>query len=157
MTVEASSPTAPQDPPAWWPEESVRRQVWRLLAGMYPGNLPDRRVDQRFPYPHLIHLLPVAGENLEPVAEPLVVVGKHLSQCGLGFYHPQPLTHRYVIASLETQDHRWLGFLVDIAWCRFSRQGWYDSGGRFLSVVPSPLAAGESGEQPQQVIRELSR
>jgi len=29
---------------------------------------------------------------------------------------------------------------VDLAWCRFNRHGWYDNGGRFTAVVPSPLS-----------------
>ena len=29
----------------------------------------------------------------------------------------------------------WFGFLIDLTWCRFTRQGWYESGGRFLESV----------------------
>ena len=44
-----------------------------------------------------------------------------------------------MIASLEVDGGRWSGFLLEIAWCRFTRHGWYDSGGRFLQAVPSPI------------------
>jgi len=44
-----------------------------------------------------------------------------------------------MIASLEGKETRWVGFLVDITWCRFTQHGWYDSGGRFLHAVPSPI------------------
>ena len=57
----------------------------------------------------------------------------------LGFYHQQPLPYRHMIASLQGHDARWLGFLVDITWCRFTQHGWYDSGGRFLQGVASPV------------------
>jgi hypothetical protein len=32
-----------------------------------------------------------------------------------------------------------VGLVVELAWCRFSRHGWYDNGGRFIAVIPSPL------------------
>ena len=40
-----------------------------------------------------------------------------------------------MIASLETPGGDWIGFLIDISWCRFTQHGWYDSGGRLLQVV----------------------
>ncbi len=123
-------------------DDRVRRQVWGLLAGLYPaGRLSERRVDQRFPYPYLVELHPVAADGVTPLAESIVVAGKHLSERGLGFYHPQPLPFRRVVASLETADRRRLHFLVDVTWCRFSTHGWYDSGGKFLAVVNMPPTA----------------
>lgn len=120
------------------PDDPVRRQVWGLLSGLYPaGSLPERRADQRFPYPQLIYLTPLKDGH--PAAQTVVVAGKHLSERGLGFYHQQPLPYRHMIASLQAQDARWLGFLIDITWCRFTQHGWYDSGGRFLQVVESPV------------------
>lgn len=122
-----------------WPNDDVRTQVWGLLTSLYPQNdLAERRGETRYPFPYLVHLTPVAEDGLSPQGETLVVVGKHLSERGLGFYHPQPLAHRRMIVSLETGGGRWLGFLIDLNWCRFTRQGWYESGGRFLqSVLPA--------------------
>lgn len=121
-------------------DDLVRRQVWGLLAGLYPpAKQIERRADQRFPYPHLIYLNPVAADGVTPLAGSVVVVGKHLSEHGLGFYHQQPLPYRRMIASLANHDNRWLGFLIDITWCRFTQHGWYDSGGRFLQTAPSPV------------------
>jgi len=57
----------------------------------------------------------------------------------LGFYHPHPLPYRRMIVSLETGDGRWLSFLIDLTWCRFTKQGWYESGGRFLQPVDPPI------------------
>jgi hypothetical protein len=74
-----------------------------------------------------------------PVAEPLVVIGKTLSERGLGFYHAEPLPYRRVIASLESPQGAWVAFLMDLNWCRFSRKGRYETGGRFLQAVASPM------------------
>ena len=46
--------------------EALRRQVWGILAGLYPpGKTSERRIDQRFPYPHLLYLSPV-GDGTPP-------------------------------------------------------------------------------------------
>lgn len=121
-------------------DDPVRRQVWEVLAGLYPGGRnPERRTVQRFPYPQLMYLTPV-GEDLQPMGEPVAVIGKHLSERGLGFYHLHPLPYRHMIASLQMARSQWAGFLIDVKWTRFTQFGWYDSGGNFLQAVPSPIA-----------------
>ncbi len=120
------------------PGAEIRGQVWTLLGNLYPNHeLVERRSDQRFPFPYLVRLLPVAEDGSTPVGSPMVVVGKHLSEWGLGFYHHKPLVYRRVIATLDAAG-RPMSFLLDLTWCRFTRQGWYESGGRFLQPVPTP-------------------
>ena len=126
------------------PQEDVRAQVMALLGTLYPKHeLLERRRENRYPFPYLVHLTPVGADGATPEGETMVVVGKHLSERGLGFYHPKPLPYRRVIASLETPDGHWVGFLIDLNWCRFTRQGWYESGGRLLEAVLSPLEDAE--------------
>jgi len=120
--------------------DEVRAQVWGLLTALYPRNdLVERRHDNRYPFPCLVHLTPVAEDGVTPEGEAVVVVGRHLSESGFGFYHQKPLPHRRMIASLEDGKGRWFGFLMDLNWCRFRKGGWYESGGRFLEAVLSPL------------------
>lgn len=119
--------------------DDVRLQVWGLLSTLYPRQeFMERRAETRYPFPYLVHLTPVAADGTTVEGETVVVVGKHLSEQGLGFYHPKPLAYRRVIASLENNG-RWIGFLLDLKWCRFTRQGWYESGGRILESVNSPM------------------
>lgn len=120
-------------------EDDVRRQVMVLMSALYSEReILEKRHESRYPFPYLIHLTPVAEDGITPEGKSIAVVGKHLSKRGLGFYHPKPLPYRRMIASLECNGH-WLGFLTDIRWCRFTKQGWYESGGRFLQSVPSPI------------------
>jgi len=122
-------------------DHPVRRQVWALLAGLQPpGKWVERRFEQRFPYPHMLYLTPLAMEG-ETIGRrgSLVVVGKHLSESGLSFFHQQPLAHRRMTVSLEGGQGEWAGFLIDIRWCRFTQHGWYESGGQFLETMRSPL------------------
>lgn len=137
-TLSDVSPAAPSRlvEPA---EVPLRAQVWGVLAAMYPdGTIAERRRHERFPYPRLVRLTPVAADGQTALDEMLVVAGKHLSERGLGFYHPAPLPYRLVVASLEKTPGEWLSLLLDVSWCRFSRQGWYESGGRFLRPASWP-------------------
>jgi hypothetical protein len=120
-------------------DERVRSQVWSLLAAVLPNKpLVERRSEQRYPYPQLITLWPMEPDG-ETVSGPtMTVVGKHLSERGLGFFHPQPIANRLVVVSLERGDGRLVCFLLDIHRCRFTRQGWYESGGRLLAAVSPP-------------------
>jgi hypothetical protein len=120
-------------------ERDVRRQVIRLMRELCPKQeVLERRHESRYAFPYLIHVTPVADDGITPEGESTVVVGKHISERGLGFYHPKPLPHRRMIVSLEYNGH-WLGFLIDLRWTRFTKQGWYESGGRLLQPVPSPI------------------
>jgi hypothetical protein len=124
-------------------DDEVRTQVWALLSTLYPKvTVVERRRETRYPFPFLIYLTPVGDDGITPCGESIVVVGKHVSERGLGFYHAKPLAYRRVVASLERPHDGWYAFLLDLRWCRFTRQGWYESGGRFLESVSSPLAAG---------------
>ena len=125
-------------------DDEVRLQVFGLLTALYPQlDLWERRRGQRFPFAHLITLTPVGADGITPSGENVVVAGKQVSEDGLGFYHQQPLAHRRMIASIDAGRGRWLGFLIDITWCRFTQQRWYESGGRILQTVDSPLARSE--------------
>jgi hypothetical protein len=122
-------------------EHAIRSNIQRVLAAAHPTTSGmERRREKRHPYPYPVYLTPVARDGLTPVGETLVVLGKHLGELGFDFYHRHPLPHRRAIISFELGPCAWLGVLLDLAWCRFGRHGWYDNGGRFLAVVPSPLA-----------------
>ena len=121
-------------------EDELKMQVWGLLTTLYPRNdLVERRRDSRYPFPVLVHLTPVCEDGITPEGDSVVVVGKHLSEHGLGFFHQQPLPYRRMIASLESSRGRWVAFLIDLTWCRFTKDGWYESGGRFLQTALSPM------------------
>jgi hypothetical protein len=118
----------------------MRVQLWALLSTLHPkSDLVERRRETRFPFPCLLHVTPVGDDGMAPSGESTVVVGKDISERGLGFYHPQPLPYRRVIISIQSGGGHWFGFLADLNWCRFTKHGWYESGGRFLRAVPSPM------------------
>ena len=122
--------------PAVLSEDGLKSQVRSLLTRLFPPGLPlERRHDGRFPFPYLIQLTPIDARTLTPIDETIVVVGKDLSERGLGFYHQAPLPYRRAIVTLEDASGRVVSLLMDLSWCRFTRHGWYDSGGRFLKLI----------------------
>jgi hypothetical protein len=142
QTMDHAHADLPAEASAAEGSDDVRAQVWALLAALYPQHeFLERRRENRYPFPSMIRLTPVGRDGFTPEGETMSVVGKHLSQRGLGFYHPQPLPYRRMIASLEDPSGQWLSFLIDLSWCRFTRQGWYESGGRFLQSAPSFMEA----------------
>ena len=122
---------------------SLPQRIRTLLGSLpTPNRSGERRREPRFPFPYLIRLTPVDVDGWTPLPTSLVVVGKHISEHGIGFFHPTPLPYRRVVATLSTGD-RWttVNVLVDLTWCRFTREGWYDGGGRFLGEVVLPPSA----------------
>ena len=117
---------------------------------------PERRRQERRPFPKLLHLVPVGVHGTTPVGPPITVVGKDLSEDGIGFFHPWPIPFRRAIVAFDDGAGRSVNLLMDLSWCQFTRFGWYMSGGRFLQVVdgideqgpsvaPGSLLEGESG------------
>ena len=117
----------------------VREQVWRLLSNLYPvAPLLNRRMEQRYPFACLAHVTPVEEDSGAEVIPAMVVSTKNISENGVSFFHPGTLPYRRVLLRFDRDDSS-VTFLVDLSWCRFTRQGWYESGGRLLQVVSAPL------------------
>lgn len=127
-------------------EAKVRATVGQLIGRILPKKITDeRRRDFRYPYPHLLYMTPIdaAGQPLNSLTT--VVVGKNITERGIDFYHREPLPYRRVILTLESDDGARASLVTDLLWTRFTRQGWYDNGGRFLHVIgqngPDSLSA----------------
>ena len=115
-------------------ENHLRMQVWQILAGIYPLE-QERRDGARFPYPRLIRLSPLATDGKVASRAPVTVVGKHLSEDGLGFFHNAPLPDRQMLAQLDLPGGGTGTFQIVLRWCRFIRDGWYESGAKLVRVV----------------------
>lgn len=119
------------------PHGCLREQVRRILAGAAeaapPARPGDRRRHRRFRFPFSLQLQPV-NAHLESVGETLAVRGKQISEAAVEFFHNEPLPYRRVVVRLDGSADR-VYLLADLSWCRFNRDGWYENGGRFLSVV----------------------
>ncbi len=119
-------------------DETVRDGVWQALSALMPDMQPgERRENARYNFPYLIRLTMISEEDGSPHGSPVVVVGRQISEGGLGFYHPKPLTARRMIATFDAAGEP-VSLLLELLWCRSTQQGWYESGGRFVARVPTP-------------------
>ena len=116
--------------------ELVRSVMFGYHGGQTGRGGPQRRRRLRVPFPYPICVTPV---NVDGHADPqnsFTVIGRHLSECGLDFYHTQPVTQRKLIVSLEDFNPELRRVVMELTWCRFLRHGWYCNGGRFVSIEP---------------------
>jgi hypothetical protein len=125
---------------AGWRQDQIADAIQQVLGAAEPGRRAmERRREARHPFPYPIRLTPYADDGQPDLRRTFAVIGKHLAAHGIDFYSGQPLAERRVIASLDCGRDDWISLVLELTWCRFSRHGWYDNGGRFLAVVPSPL------------------
>jgi hypothetical protein len=154
MRVQLRSPPRQFKPHSSIANREIRDCVQSLLASHFGrAYATDRRRERRFPFPHLVHLTPLADDGRTPTGLSMVAVGRELSEGGFGFFHPSPLHYRQMVVSLEAADSQWLSLVIDLTWCRFMRHGWYESGGRFLrtiAIAPPPVS--RSLSQPEYQI-----
>jgi hypothetical protein len=127
-------------PPAEENVNDVRVCVQQLIGEVSKKSVfAERRQDQRFPFTQLIQLTPV-DQHGKPVKDlTSTVIGKHISERGLDFFNQHPIAHRRVIVTIESQNGLSTSLLMELSWCRFTKQGWYDNGGRFIEAVENPL------------------
>jgi hypothetical protein len=135
--------------PAIARRDAIAASIESAIAAVEPfRRSAERRREARYPYPYPVPLTPFLLDGTPDVQQTFVVIGKHLAPHGIDFYCRQPVPQRRVIASLDCGRDGWVGLVVELAWCRFNRHGWYDNGGRFVAVVEPPLAALDRSRRP---------
>jgi hypothetical protein len=112
---------------------ALARQIQALVGRLHPTVTLERRRGERLSVPVMFRLTPVADDGRPLACESITVIGKNISRHGLSFYHAVPLPYRRALISVENIE---IAFAVeiDIAWCRFSKPGWYESGSRLIAA-----------------------
>jgi hypothetical protein len=105
---------------------------WHQSASTIHG-----RRAHRVPLPQSVCLTGL-DDQFRPCAPPVVVQGRDISVDGLSFLHGQPLPYRYAAISLRTAQGV-ESAICRLTWCRYSREGHYVSGGKFIRHVPTSL------------------
>jgi len=100
------------------------------------GSLHSRRW-HRVAYDKPLLITPLDDLTERPSEPAFVAQGRDLSLAGLSFCHPRPLASRKVIVRFRAEDaSAGDGILAILRWCRFRRDGTYQSGGQFVRCVP---------------------
>jgi hypothetical protein len=114
---------------------TLTAEIEALVARLHPPVALERRRDDRIAIPVLLRLTPLDIEHRPIEEQALIVVGKNISRRGLSFYHAQPISYRRALVEVAHPDFGWFAAEIDLNWCRFTRPGWYESGGRLLRAA----------------------
>jgi hypothetical protein len=118
---------------------ALARKVQALLARLHPSVTFERRRDERLAAPVLFQLMPL-DDNRRPIeGAGMTVVGKNISRRGLSFYHDRPLPYRRAVISAQQPESSDFAAEIDVSWCRFTKPGWYESGGRLVAAAPAGM------------------
>ncbi len=143
----ASLPPAPPEPVVGVPDPRVLDVLQRIpeldclfsggvVASWHSsfGSLHSRRWHRvAYDKPLLITPLDDPGDG---AGRKLVVQGRDLSLSGFSFCHAQPLASRRVIVQFRDEATSTdVGLLALLRWCRFRRDGSYQSGGQFMRAI----------------------
>jgi hypothetical protein len=137
---ELPGPIAPQR------DADEIRSVVRLVVGnaQTGRRRNERRRERRYPFPYPISLTPLDSNNTPLMRDTIVVVGKTLSEMGMDFYYKEAVPYRRAIAWLPCGSNRVVGLVVELNWCRFNGNSWYENGGKFSLRRNSQLRLNES-------------
>jgi hypothetical protein len=110
-------------------------QIEALLSRLHPPIERERRHDDRIAIPVLFRLTPYDDDRQLLEQEASIVVGKNISRRGVSFYHEKPITHRRALIELADPSVGSFVAEIDVTWCRFTKPGWYESGGRLIRTA----------------------
>lgn len=95
-----------------------------------PGG--ERRQQHRYDFNQTICLLPLDEQTEKPIGEALYVEACDISASGIGFSHEIPLPFKKVSITLMLPGGNMITAITRLLWCRFTREGRYQSGGQFV-------------------------
>ena len=125
LTVVAPNPVEVPSAEPCREVASERRASWHRSA-----SLVYSRRSHRVSFTSPLSLVGL-NEAFEAVGEPLTATARDVSGDGISFLHEGPLPYRFVELTYDTArgqvTHR-----AKLTWCRYSIDGFYVSGGRFL-------------------------
>src|SRR4029078_7215939 len=133
------------------PRSTLTSQIEALVSRLHPPVERERRHDDRIAIPVLFRLTPLDA-NRQPIeSQAAIVVGKNISRRGISFFHERPTPYRRAIIELAQPGLGSFAAEIDVKWCRFTRPGWYESGGRLLRLVSRQLNLAHSSGGPFEV------
>jgi len=122
-------------------------QIEALLSRLHPPVERERRHDDRVAIAALFRLTPIDADRQTLEQQASIVVGKNISRRGVSFYHEKPITQRRALIELADPNVGSFVAEIDITWCRFTKPGWYESGGRLLRTA-APIADSSTTTEP---------
>lgn len=120
--------------------EEISRMIDSLVASWQtPVTIQQRRRWHRMKYTRLLLMTPLDTVTEEICGEPQIVTGRDISPGGISFSHREPMPYRKTILTFVLTDGDVESAVTKLTWCRFTRDGWYQSGGMFLRRTKCPI------------------
>jgi hypothetical protein len=107
---------------------SQREAVHQLLAEAASKEQLDRRSEVRHPFFSPLSITPEDGQHKKFSA-----FSREISPSGIGLLHNMRIDLGVVTISVHREGGRTVELRTEILWCRACGEGWYLSGGRFVS------------------------
>ena len=122
--------------------DEISRLVETLVAAWYDAPLvQQQRGKHRIPFDQPLALTPLDDKTEEFIGQPQIVAGRNLSLDGVSFSHEQPMPFRKIALTFALPDGEVESMVTRLRWCRFTRDGLYQSGGTFLRTIRSPIGS----------------
>lgn len=128
---------AADDPaPRRWRE--LHTCVAMLLESACGIQVPtEKRSHRRYPFRRPLTITPVIEQSGRPDrVQSFPAFGFDISSAGISFLARQLLPSRKAVVTCDGFDDRPVNLLFEPRWVRFTRGGWYQTGGRLLEVLP---------------------
>lgn len=130
--------------PAGHPVSLKLREIETLIASVVASWQRGRAVDgrrwHRAVYGQPIAITPLDEAAERPIGPARVAHGRDISPGGIAFLHREVLPFRHVAVTFLDGTALLQSVAVRLTWCRFSSDGVYKSGGKFLRLLPEGLA-----------------
>ena len=120
--------------------QELQSLVGEVVASWHTsGPLLQQRYRHRVPLRRQLIIIPLDEQLETPCGSPLRVEGRDISLAGISFAHSLPLPHRKVALMLPHLHETAPSIVTQLTWCRFSRDGRYQSGGGFLGTLRASI------------------
>ena len=136
--LDAAKPCPVTEPgPERWREVSAC--VAMLLESCSNVQVPvEKRSLRRYPFRRPLTITPVETRTGRPDhAKSFAAFGLDISATGIGFLARQLVPARKAVVTCDGPENRPVSILFEPRWVRFTRGGWYQTGGRLLAVLPN--------------------
>jgi hypothetical protein len=111
--------------------------AWLLESGSGDHVPVEKRAHRRFPFRKPITVTPVNNHSGRPDRlKSFSAFGIDISTCGICFLARHLVPARKAVLSAEGPSGELVTLLFEPRWVRFTRGGWYQTGGRLVEVLP---------------------
>ena len=111
--------------------------AWLLESGCGDHVPVEKRAHRRFPFRKPITVTPVNNHSGRPDrTKSFSAFGIDISSCGICFLARELVPARKAVLSAEGPNGEMVTLLFEPRWVRFTRGGWYQTGGRLVEVLP---------------------